>query len=91
MWRHCKKHKHKEAKFVTKQPMNHWRNERGNKKYKNEYNIIQNLWDTAKAFLSRKQSRINGHILRLSLPRLNKKEIENINRWITSTEIETVI
>ena len=26
-----------------------------------------------------------------SLPRLNQKEIENINRPITSTEIETVI
>ena len=64
MWRHCEKHKHKEAKFVTKQPMNHWRNERGNKKYKNEYKMIQNLWDTAKAFLSRKKSRRNGHILR---------------------------
>ena len=47
-----------------KQPMNHWRNERKKKKYKNEYKMIQNLWDTAKAFLSRKQSRRNGHILR---------------------------
>ena len=28
---------------------------------------------------------------RLNLPRLNKKEIENINRWITSIEIETMI
>ena len=26
-----------------------------------------------------------------NLPRLNQKEIENINRKITSTEIETVI
>ena len=26
-----------------------------------------------------------------SLPRLNQEEIENINRLITSTEIETVI
>ena len=28
---------------------------------------------------------------KLNLPRLNKEEIENINRPITSTEIETVI
>ena len=28
---------------------------------------------------------------KLSLPRLNQEEIENINRQITSTEIETVI
>ena len=26
-----------------------------------------------------------------NLPRLNQEEIENINRWITNTEIETVI
>ena len=26
-----------------------------------------------------------------NLPRLNKEEIENVNRWITSTEAETVI
>ena len=26
-----------------------------------------------------------------NLPRLNQEEIENINRWIKSTEIETVI
>ena len=31
----------------------------------------------------------NGQIL--NLPRLNQEEIENINRAITSTEIETVI
>ena len=28
---------------------------------------------------------------RYNLPRINQEEIENMNRWITSTEIETVI
>ena len=26
-----------------------------------------------------------------NIPKLNQEEIENMNRWITSTEIETVI
>ena len=31
--KNCRKHKHMEAKqYATKQPMNHWRNQRGNKK-----------------------------------------------------------
>ena len=33
----------------------------------------------------------NGQILRYSLPKLNQEEIENMNRSITSTKIETVI
>ena len=42
-----------EAKqYVTKQPMDHWRNQRGNQKYletnENENTMIQNLWDAAK-------------------------------------------
>ena len=43
-----------EAKqYVTKQSMDHWRNQRGNKiyleTYENENTTIQNLWDAAKA------------------------------------------
>ena len=34
---------------------------------------------------------MNKFIERHNLPRLNKKEIENMNRPITSNEIETVI
>ena len=30
-------------------------------------------------------------LARYNLPRLNHEETENINRWITSTEIATVI
>ena len=47
-----------EAKqYVTKQPMDHRRNQRGNKKYiesnENKNTTIQNLWDAAKAVLKR--------------------------------------
>ena len=39
-----------------------------------------------------KGSDANGQILENhNLPRLNQEEIENVNRPITSTEIETVI
>ena len=34
---------------------------------------------------------INKFLEKHNLPRLNKEEIENMNRLITSTEIETVI
>ena len=45
-----------EAKqYATKQPMDHWRNQRRNKKYlettENESTRVQNLWDAAKAVL----------------------------------------
>ena len=34
---------------------------------------------------------MNKFLERYNLPRLNKEEIENMNRPITTTEIETVI
>ena len=34
---------------------------------------------------------MNKFLDRVNLPRLNQEEIENMNRQITSTEIETVI
>ena len=55
--RNCKKpHKYVKAKqYATKQPMDHWSNQRGNKKClktnEDESMTIQNLWDAAKAIL----------------------------------------
>ena len=64
----AKKHKHMEAKqYATKQPMDHWGNQRGIfKKYletnKNGNITHQNLWDAAKAVLRRKFIAINAYI-----------------------------
>ena len=45
----------KAKQYATKQPMDHWRNQRGNKKClkanENESMTIQNLLDAAKAIL----------------------------------------
>ena len=55
--KHCKKHKHLEAKqYTIKQAIGHWKNQRGNKKvpgdkWKQKNNDFQNLWDTEKAVL----------------------------------------
>ena len=51
-----KKHKHMEAEqYATKQPMDHWRNQRGNKKIPRDKlkqkKMIQNLWEAAKGVL----------------------------------------
>ena len=50
------KHKHVEAKqYATKQPMYHWRNQRGNQKIletsENKNRMIQYPWDAAEAVL----------------------------------------
>ena len=37
------------------------------------------------------QSRIDKFLEKCNLPRLNQEDVENMNRLITSTEIETVI
>ena len=78
-----------EAKqYVTKQPMDHWRNQREIKKYleanDNEFTTIQNLWDTAKAVLRgkfiaiqsyfRKQEKSQINNLTLHLKQLEKEE-----------------
>ena len=77
-----------EAKqYVTKPPIGHWKNQRGNKtKYletnENENTMIPNLWDTAKAVLSfiaiwsylRKQEKSQINNLTLHLKQLEKEE-----------------
>ena len=74
----------------TKQPMDHWINQRGNKKYletnDNENTITQNLWDAAKAVLrgkfiaiqsySKKQEKHQIDHLTLHLKQLEKEEEE---------------
>ena len=48
----CKKHKHEESKqHVTKQPMDHWSNQRGNRYLETNENKNSNLWDIAKPVL----------------------------------------
>ena len=75
-------------KYATQQPMDHWRNQRRNKKYletnENENMMIQNLWNTEKAVLRGKfiviqsylrkqeQSQINN--LRLPLKQLEEEQ-----------------
>ena len=63
------KHKHIDTKlYASKQPMDHWRNPRGNKKdkgtNKNENTMIHNLWDIAKSLLilKRKFIVIQGYL-----------------------------
>ena len=57
-----------EAKqYVTKQPMDHWRNQRGNLKKNLETNdnenlTTQKLWDAAKAVLRRKYIAIQSNL-----------------------------
>ena len=63
----CKTHKHVEAKqHATNQPMVRWRNERTNKKYletkEKKITMIQNLWDTTKAFLGGKVIVIQAYL-----------------------------
>ena len=63
-------HKHMVMKqYITKQPMNHGRNKRRNKRNKmylgtneNESTMIQNLWDVAKAVLKEKFTAIQSYL-----------------------------
>ena len=55
--------------YITKQPMNHGRNKRRNKRNKmylgtneNESTMIQNLWDVAKAVLKEKFTAIQSYL-----------------------------
>ena len=74
-----KKHKDMEAKpYATKQPMDHWRNQRGNlKKYletnEDERTTIQNLWDMAKIVLRGKFTAIQSY-----LSKQQKSQINNL-------------
>ena len=63
-----KKHKPLEAKqYATKQPMNHWRNQKrllkdNPKRNDNEDTEIQNVWDTDKAVLRWKFIAIQSYL-----------------------------
>ena len=72
-----------EAKqYATKQPMGHWRNQRGNKKYletngnrnENGNTAIQNQWDIAKAVLKGKFT-----VLEVYCMNKEKSQINNLN------------
>ena len=76
--KNCKKHKHVETKqYATEQPVDHWRNQRVNKKIpetsESEITTIQNLWDTAKALLRGKFIAIKSY-----LREQEKSQIKNI-------------
>ena len=53
--KYSKKHKYVAAKqYATKPPLDHWKDQRGNKYLKtneNENIMFQNVWDAAKAVL----------------------------------------
>ena len=74
-----------EAKqYATKQPMDHWGNQKYLETSENENMMIQNLWDTAKAVLRekfiatqsylRKQEKSQINHLTLHLKQLEKEE-----------------
>ena len=71
----------------TKQPMDHWRSQRGNKKYletnDNENRTIQNLWDTAKAVLRGKFIAIQSYIRKQE-----KSQISNLTLHLKQPEKE---
>ena len=74
-----------------KTQINRIRNEKG-KVTTDTAEIQRIIRDDYKQLYANGQSGRNGQILRKAqLLRLNQEEIENINRPITSTEIETVI
>ena len=77
-----------EAKqYVTKQPMDCWRNQRGNKKYletnENENTVIQNLRTAAKTILSGKLIVIQDY-----LRKQEKSQINNLNLHLKELEKE---
>ena len=60
----AKKHKHEKSKqHVTKQPVDHWRNQRGNRylETNEKENNNSNLWDTAKLILKGKFTVIHAY------------------------------
>ena len=63
--------------YATKQWMDHWRNQKRNKKYLEtneiEKTILQNLWNTAKAVLRR-----TFIIIQAYLRNLDKSQIDNL-------------
>ena len=75
--KNCKKHKHVETKqHATKQPMDHWRNQRGNlkipgSKWQLRYNTSK-LWDAAKAVLRGKFIAIQAHLRKQEKAQINK-------------------
>ena len=75
--KNCKKHKHVEAKqYITKQPMDHWRNQRGNKKKyletnENKNTVIQNLRDAAKVVLRGKFIAIQSYFRQQDKSQIN--------------------
>ena len=65
-----------EAKqYATKQPVGHWRNQRGNRKLletnENGNTTIQNLWDTAKAVLRGKFIVIQAYLRKQEKSQIN--------------------
>ena len=76
----------KAEQYTTTQPIHHWRNQRGTKKYleinENENMTIQNLWDSKnssttefKSLLQEKR-KISNKNLTLHLKELEKKQIK---------------
>ena len=69
-----------EAKqYVTKQPRDHWRNQRGNQKIPrdndNENKMIQNLWDAAKVVLRGKFIAIQAYLKKKEKSQIKKSNL----------------
>ena len=82
----CKIHKHMEAtQYVTKQPMDHWRNQRRNKKIPRDkwqwLSRIQNLWDASNVIL-------RGNTSNISLLQEARKISDNLNLHLKQPEKE---
>ena len=88
--KNCKKHKHVETKqHATKQPMDHWRNQRRNFKIpRSKWQhrpTIQNLWDAAKAVLIGKFIAIQAY-----LRTQHKAQINNLTLYLKQLEREQI-
>ena len=66
--------------YATKQPMDQWKNQSGNKKKyletnENESTTIQNLWDAAKAVLRGKFIAIQPYLSKQEKPQVNNQTL----------------
>ena len=74
--------------YTTKQPIDCWRNQRGNKKYLetsgNENTMIWNLWEAAKAVLKVNVIAIQTYLRQ----KKRKSQINNLNLYLKQLEKE---
>ena len=52
--------------------------------------LIRDYYEQLYASKMESLSEMDKFLEKYNLPKLNQEEIENLNKWITSTEIETI-